>query len=195
MEPDGKEVRASEAMTDLKPEGSRSSFLERIARGVAFLSGLSVLAITLMITFDVLMRYFLNKPQLFVDELASLILILIIFGGSAYTFQKGGHIRVDLLTNRLGRRADRSLRIFTLLLGIVFLGIITQHTLVSSLVAYQLERLSMVMFYPLWIPMLLIPLGTGLMALVMVSALMGEVGTGGTHKGKESGGDSGKGAK
>ncbi len=145
-----------------------------------------------MITFDVLMRYFLNKPQLFVDELSTLILILIIFGGIAHTFQRGGHIRVDLLTTRLGRRANRALRIFTLLLGIIFLGIITQNTLLSSIVAYRLERLSMVMFYPLWIPMLLIPLGTGLMALVMVIKVIAEVKARGKNMGKESGGDSGR---
>ncbi len=179
-------------MTDLKPEGSRSSIWDRIPRWAAFLSGLSVLVITIMITFDVLMRYFLNKPQLFVDELSTLILILIIFGGIAHTFQRGGHIRVDLLTTRLGRRANRALRIFTLLLGIIFLGIITQNTLLSSIVAYRLERLSMVMFYPLWIPMLLIPLGTGLMALVMVIKVIAEVKARGKNMGKESGGDSGR---
>lgn len=162
-------------MRELKPEGPKASLTDRIPRWMAFLSGVSVLVVTLMITYDVLLRYFFNRPQLFVDELATLILILIIFGGIAFTFQRGGHIRVDLLTNRLGRRANRTLRILTLFLGIVFLGIITQNTFVSSLVAYRLERLSMVMFYPLWIPMLLIPIGTGLMAWVMVKALIDEV--------------------
>jgi TRAP-type C4-dicarboxylate transport system permease small subunit len=180
-------------MTDLRPENSRSSILERIPKWAAFLSGLSVLVITIMITFDVLMRYFLNEPQLFVDELASLILILIIFGGIAYTFQRAGHIRVDLITNLLARRANRALRISTLMLGIIFLGIITQNTLLSAIVAYRLDRLSMVMFYPLWIPMLLIPMGTGLMALVMVIALIAEVKAPGKNKGMESSGDSGRG--
>jgi TRAP-type C4-dicarboxylate transport system permease small subunit len=162
-------------MRELKPESPKAPLADRIPRGMAFLSGLSVLVVTLMITYDVLLRYFFNRPQLFVDELSTLILILIIFGGIAFTFQRGGHIRVDLVTNRLGHRANRSLRVLTLFLGIVFLGIITQNTFVSSLVAYRLERLSMVMFYPLWIPMLLIPIGTGLMAWVMIKALIAEV--------------------
>ena len=79
------------------------------------------------------------------------------------------------------------------MLGIIFLGIITQNTLLSAIVAYRLDRLSMVMFYPLWIPMLLIPMGTGLMALVMVIALIAEVKARGKNKGMESSGDSGRG--
>jgi len=157
-----------------KKEPSGPSILSRVSDGAAFLSGLSVLIVTIMITFDVLMRYFLNRPQLFVDELASLILVYIIFGGLAHTFQRDGHIRVDLLTNRLNPRASRYFRFLTLAIGIGLLGIITQNTIVSSIVAYRLGRLSMVMFYPLWIPMLFIPLGVGLMALVMVARLVEE---------------------
>jgi TRAP-type C4-dicarboxylate transport system permease small subunit len=51
----------------------------------------------------------------------------------------------------------------------------------------------MVMFYPLWVPMLLIPIGTGLMALVMVIALIAEVKAPGKNKGMEASGDSGRG--
>jgi TRAP-type C4-dicarboxylate transport system permease small subunit len=79
------------------------------------------------------------------------------------------------------------------MLGIIFLGIITQNTLLSAIVAYRLDRLSMVMFYPLWVPMLLIPIGTGLMALVMVIALIAEVKAPGKNKGMEASGDSGRG--
>jgi TRAP-type C4-dicarboxylate transport system permease small subunit len=132
-----------------------------------------------MITFDVLMRYFLTAPQLFVDELASFLLVLIIFGGLAHTFQRGGHIQVDLLTNKLSPRGRRILRILTLSVGIAFLVVVTWNTLVSSLVAYRLGRLSMVLFLPLWIPMLLIPLGVGLMALVMGVGLSQELRGGG----------------
>lgn len=158
-------------MSTLGPETSHPSLLDRISTAVAFMAGLAVLAVTLMITFDVLMRYFLNKPQLFVDELASFLLVLIIFGGLAHTFQKGGHIQVDLLTNQLSPKARRVFQIGTLFLGMAFLGIITWNTLISSFVAYRLGRTSMVMFYPLWIPMLVIPIGVALMALAMGARL------------------------
>jgi C4-dicarboxylate transporter DctQ subunit len=155
-----------------KREGSRSSILDRVSSGAAFMAGLGVLAITAMVTFDVLMRYFLDQPQLFVDELASFILVGIIFLGTAQTFQKGGHIQIDLLTNRLRPKVRRIFRILTLAMGIFFLIIVTWETVASSIIAYEQERVSAVMIYPLWIPMLLIPIGLVIMMLVMGVSLI-----------------------
>jgi TRAP-type C4-dicarboxylate transport system permease small subunit len=162
-------------MSTPNPQTSSPSFLDKLSDGAAFVAGLAVLAVTLMITFDVLMRYFFNEPQQFADELASFLLILIIFGGLAQTYQRGGHIRVDLLTNQLSPKTGRVLLLCSLFLGIAFLTSISWNTLVSSFVAYRLERTSMVMFYPLWIPMLLIPIGVALMALVMGARLVKEL--------------------
>ncbi len=159
----------------VKPKTSLP-LLDRISGSAGFISGVGVLCLTLMITFDVLMRYFFNEPQLFVDELAGFLLVLIIFFGLAQTFQRGGHIRIDLLTNRLRPAMRRGLRIFTLSVGIVFLGIVTWETVISSVVAHRLERVSAVMLYPLWIPMLLFPIGLALMAIVMGTHLIKELG-------------------
>lgn len=148
--------------------------LDRVSSGAAFIAGLAVLAMTVMVSFDVLMRYFLNQPQLFVDELASFLLVGIIFWGAAQTFQKGGHIRVDLITNRLSPKVRRVLRIITLAIGIIFLAIVACETVASSVIAYRQERVSAVMIYPLWIPMLLIPIGLALMMLVMAVSLIRE---------------------
>ncbi|HEX5815291.1 MAG TPA: TRAP transporter small permease, partial [Methylomirabilota bacterium] len=76
----------------------------RVARSASTLAGLAVLAIVALITYDVAMRYFFNEPQLFVDELASFLEALVIFGGLAYTFRTGGHVRVDLVTTHLPGR-------------------------------------------------------------------------------------------
>ena len=45
----------------------------RIARSASTLAGLAVLAIVVLISLDVLMRFFFNQPQLFVDEVASFL--------------------------------------------------------------------------------------------------------------------------
>jgi len=146
---------------------STPSTMGRLSGTIVFISGLAVLVITLMITVDVLMRFFFNKPQLFVDELSSFLLVGVIFLGTAPTFFKGGHIRVDLVTNRLQPQTQRKLRILTLIIGMGLLGIVTYETLLSSVVAYQLGRVSAVMLYPLWTAMLFIPLGLGFMTFFM----------------------------
>jgi TRAP-type C4-dicarboxylate transport system permease small subunit len=149
--------------------------IDRASRVAALLAGLGVLVITLLITFDVLMRYFLDRPQLFVDEVASFIQVFVIFAGLAYTFRTGGHVRVDLVTSHLRPPVRAWLRVVTLAIGAAFLVLVMWVTAQSTLASYRYGRVSAVMLYPLWIPMSLIPLGLGLMAAAMVVALARQV--------------------
>lgn len=145
--------------------------IARASRAAGLLAGLATLVIVLLISYDVLMRYFFNQPQLFVDELASFLEVLIIFGGLAWTFTSGGHVRIDLVTAHLGGPMRAWLRVVTLLVGVVLLAVVMWVTGQSALTAFRYGRVSAVMLYPLWVPMLIIPAGLGLMALAMLVAL------------------------
>jgi C4-dicarboxylate transporter DctQ subunit len=149
--------------------------MHRVAGGAALLAGFATLVIVLLISYDVTLRYFFNDPQVFVDEVASFLEVLVIFGGVAYTFRTGGHVRVDLLTSHLRRPARVRLRVFTLLLGVIFLTIVVWVTAQSALTAYTYGRVSAVMLYPLWLPMAVIPAGLILMAVAMLAALVRQV--------------------
>ena len=145
------------------------------SRAAALLAGLGVLGMAGLVTFDVLMRYFFDRPQLFVDELASFLLVFVVFAGLAYTFRAGGHVRVDLVTLSLPRPVRAWLRVVTLALGLVFLGAVIWVTALSSVGSYRYGRVSAVMLYPLWVPMLLIPAGLLLMAVAMLVAFVRQV--------------------
>jgi TRAP-type C4-dicarboxylate transport system permease small subunit len=145
--------------------------IARVSRAAGLMGGLAVLAITLLVSLDVLLRSFANRPLLFVDEVASLLQVLVVFGGLAYTFEAGGHVRVDLLTARLRPGLQAGLRLVTLALGLGFVLVVAWVTAQSALTAYRYGRVSAVMLYPLWIPMLIIPAGLLLLAAAMVVAL------------------------
>jgi len=145
--------------------------IARLSWVAALLSGVSTLIIAIFISADVLLRYFLNAPLLFVDEVASFLLVLVIFGGLAYTFLTGAHVRVDLITTHLRPALRAWLRAGGLVVGIAFILVVSWTTLQSALTAYRYGRVSTVMLYPLWAPMLLIPAGLLLMSAVMLGAL------------------------
>jgi TRAP-type C4-dicarboxylate transport system permease small subunit len=135
----------------------------------------ATVAITGLVTFDVLMRYFLGEPQLFVDELASFLQVLVVFWGLAWTFRVGGHVRVDLLTAHLPGPVRAWLRVVTLALGIALLLAMSWVTWLSVGEAWEQGRVSTVMLYPIWLPMALIPTGLLLMALAMLAVLLRQV--------------------
>jgi len=45
-------------------ESHQRTGLERFSEGAIFISGLGILAMSLMVSYDVLMRFFLDDPQL-----------------------------------------------------------------------------------------------------------------------------------
>jgi C4-dicarboxylate transporter DctQ subunit len=149
--------------------------IDRAARAASLLGGLATLAITGLITFDVLMRYLFNEPQLFVDELASFLQVLVVFWGLAYTFETGGHVRVDLVTGHLPRRVRAWLRVLTQAVGITVLVVVMWVTAQSAVTAYRYGRVSTVMLYPIWLPMALIPTGLALMAVATGVAFVRQV--------------------
>jgi TRAP-type C4-dicarboxylate transport system permease small subunit len=145
--------------------------IARASKAASLIGGLAVLLMTGLISFDVLMRYFLGEPQLFVDEVSGFLQVLVIFWGLAHTFRAGGHIRVDLLTTHLPAPVRAWLRVVTLAVGIALLAIVAWVTWESAWTAYRYGRVSTVMLYPLWPAMLLIPTGLALMTLAMACAL------------------------
>jgi TRAP-type C4-dicarboxylate transport system permease small subunit len=155
--------------------GRLAAAVDWASRAGSFLSGLAILVITVMITYGVTMRYFFGRPQPFVDEQVTFLLVVVIFWGLAHTFRSDGHITVDLLTGRLRPGPRTALRVATLFLGLAFLAIVTWETWDTALRAYRFGRVSIVMLYPLWIPQLCIPLGLGVMFFAMLAALIREV--------------------
>ncbi len=167
-----------------RADNSKKMGLERFSERIILITGLLILFIVLIVSYDVLLRYFLNEPQLFVDDLSCFLLVVVTFLGAGPTFYRGGHIRVDLVTSRLKPRTERRLRVVTLIIGIALSAIVIRETMVSTLSAFKTGRVSAVMVYPLWIPMIFVPLGMALMVFFMIVALVKQVKTKG-EKGQE----------
>ena len=149
--------------------------MRRAADVAGLLAGFATLAIVLLVSYDVFMRYFFEQPQLFVDEVASFLQVLLIFAGAAYAFRVGGHVRVDLVTNHVRPAVRAWLRVLTLLLGVVFLAIVIWVTSQSAVTAFRYGRVSAVMLYPLWLPMAFIPAGLALLGVAMGLTLVRQV--------------------
>ena len=89
------------------------------------LGTLVLLALALIGTSDVLATRILDQPIPGVIKLSEAGLVLILFLGLAVATSKRGHIRVDLVVNRLGPRARRFCSAIGYLFTAVFLAVWT----------------------------------------------------------------------
>jgi TRAP-type C4-dicarboxylate transport system permease small subunit len=95
------------------------AIFDGILNGLAFLSALLLAFIMLSICLEVIMRYFLNRPLVWVIEITEYSLLYITFLGTAWLLRREGHVTVDILLVRLNPKTRAALGLFSSIIGIV----------------------------------------------------------------------------
>ncbi|BCJ86402.1 TRAP transporter small permease [Effusibacillus dendaii] len=98
--------------------------MEKLKKGYAvfedYLSG-TLLAVGLaLIFYGVVMRYFMNDPKSWVDEISGYLVVWGTLTGAAVALREGHHIQVDILYDRVPDSVKRIFNIFSNLLGVLF---------------------------------------------------------------------------
>ena len=90
------------------------------ARGLCAAGVVCVVAMMVLTTADVVARYVFNRPTMWADEMASYLLIAIVFLGLAQNLRTDGHIRIDVVTTHVSPHVARILDVFAFAVGILF---------------------------------------------------------------------------
>jgi C4-dicarboxylate transporter, DctQ subunit len=149
-----------------------------IDRIVGMLCTLGVAAAALMllvsfalVAYSVFMRYVLNQPIPWVDELVGYLLVAIVMLAAADALRRGEHIAVDLLTSRLKARNQRRVAAA----GLVAVAVAGLALLLGGWETAQFTKMLGIvstgyLTMPMHLPQMLIPVGG---ALLLVAALGG----------------------
>lgn len=107
-------------------------WLQKVNRVVAFVGMLFLLPMMLLTSTEVLSRAVWNRPIPGAVEMSSYMLAIFILLGIAYTQQVKGHVRVTMLTSRLGEKAEAGLSVFTTLLSLFIVTLLAWQGWVQS---------------------------------------------------------------
>lgn len=80
-------------------------------------------ALGVILVIEVVARYFFNAPTIWVEEVARLLFVWSVFGGTAFLFHDGSHISVTILTDNLGQSGRKALYLFSLVFVMICSGI------------------------------------------------------------------------
>ncbi len=142
------------------------------ALGVA-LAAVALIASMFLIAYSVVMRYFLNTPVTWVDELVGYLLVASVMLAAADALREGEHIAVDIVTERLGDRGKRITALGGLLAVALAAGLLTVEG--ADMVAFSrmVGLLSNgTLAVPMWIPQIAVPVGAALMGATAVVAFV-----------------------
>jgi TRAP-type C4-dicarboxylate transport system permease small subunit len=90
---------------------------DRCLNFLSSLAGVILIFIMLSVCLEVIMRYFFNRPLIWVTEVTECLLLYITFLGTAWLLREDGHVRVDIMLNRLRPRVAAFLGIVNSVIG------------------------------------------------------------------------------
>ncbi len=124
--------------------------MTRLERGCAVVSSITVLIIMVLICFDAVTRKFhVSVPGVY--ELVQYMMVLIIFGGLAYTESTGHNIRMDAVTSRLPKLTQRILDATGLTLCLVISIFIVISSVMGTVNSFSTnEVIGGLVNYPVW---------------------------------------------
>lgn len=146
-----------------------SDFLDRVLKLGAYLSGFLIVGLVLLILTEIFIRSFFDMSTMIADEYSGYFYLASIFLALGYTFSRGAHIRINIITSRLSQKANRK---FDILAGIITLGVLAftlYRTILFTYDSYDLEMLSEnVSETPLYLTQLAMPIGITIFMLAVV---------------------------
>jgi C4-dicarboxylate transporter DctM subunit len=145
-------------------------------KGAGAISGIFILIMGLIVTYEVIMRYVFASPTTWVLEISIYLNIASVFLAGGLTLRDKMHIRVDSLTCRFSNRNQILLQLISLILGLVYCFVLTWKGLELALNSLRLDEVSpTVLHIPAVIPYSCIAVGGALLILEFIVQIMEEI--------------------
>jgi TRAP-type C4-dicarboxylate transport system permease small subunit len=142
--------------------------LYALSAGLAALSLLSIFCV--MMAQVVLREMQMQLPG--ADDITAYLCVATTFFALAATFKRGELIRVGMVLDRLGPGARRVAEALVLALGAVIIAYVAWNTGQDMLFSLEIEEVAQgTVAFPLWVPKLALPIGSGLLLVAILDEL------------------------
>jgi C4-dicarboxylate transporter, DctM subunit len=129
-------------------------------------SSVIIVFMMLLTTVDVCLRYVFNSPLPGVFILCEMLMVGTVYLAAAYVQQQKGHVRVDIVIEKLKGAPRISLELATLILALVAFGLVLWQSAVYAWDAWITDDHTMgLVEYPVWPAKAVLTVGIGLLCL------------------------------
>lgn len=150
------------------------------------LTEITLVALALMIFYEVIARYVFRNPSVYTVELSEYMMIFITFMSAGWVLQQKRHIGMTIIVDKLSTKTRSILTIITSSITMAYCSVIIWKSVRTVLIAFKggYHSASVVNF-PLWIAYIFIPVGIGILFLQYISVIYEEIGALNGSKEKE----------
>lgn len=147
-------------------------FSDKLNIAGGFLSGLSILVIGCIVSYEVFMRYLFNAPTTWVLEISIYLCLACVFLAGGYALREKHHIYVDVITNKLTERNQILFQIVSLTISLIYTAVLTWMGGEMAIHSFIMNEVSpTVINVPVVIPHALVPIGGFMLVVEFVRQL------------------------
>lgn len=155
------------------PQGAVGWLAALIGRLFGAFAALSILVVLVLTAINVAGRYLFTSPVRGAEEITGFLVVAMVMLGAAEAYRRGDHIRIDILTDRLGPSGARWIDLLSHLAVAAFAANLLRtglHTVEFSrgFGAYSPGYLEI----PMWIPQFSLVVGGALLLVMSVLKLI-----------------------
>lgn len=134
-------------------------YIDNLSLWGAYLSALGIISLVILILVEIFIRQFFDMSTLLADEYSGYLYLASIFLGLSYTFKENAHIRINIITSLLNKKANNIIDVIAGTITIAVLIFVFYRTILFTYDSYELEMLSeSVSETPLYLTQLVMPI-------------------------------------
>ena len=154
-----------------------AEIVRRLAVGLVLLGSVGMMLSMLICFADVVGTNFLDWPVPGTLEITESTMVLIVFGALAFTQEKRGHIRVEILHNYMSARWKSLADLVTHFLALVFFVLLAWYSLGELSYSWEIQEATMgTVRFPLYPARTLLTAGAVLLVLQLALDVIGDFG-------------------
>ena len=163
--------------------GTADTMLERCCRDIDKINEWTgrivswlVIPITFIVATEVILRYLFNRPTIWAYDVNTQLLATLSILGGGYVLLHGGHIRMDLLIDRLSRTRRGTIEVVSGLIVVFTVGILLWKTSEQAWFSLQTREIASTFFHPPLYPLrAIIAIGVLLLLLQLIAKLVRDI--------------------
>ena len=140
--------------------GKIDRILDGMIKIFGIIAGVIFASMALIVTYNVVMRYFLSRPPVWAIEITEYAMVYATFLAAAWVLSVDGHVKIDVVTMMLSRRSQRILSVVVSALGVGTCALLGWFAVKSTHDLFAREVIMMKMMpWPKWVMVAPIPVG------------------------------------
>ena len=151
-----------------------NKIIDGVINFFAVIAGILLATMALIVTYNVIMRYFVNRPPVWAIETTEYIMVYATFLAAAWVLKHGGHVKIDIILVMLSKKRQHALSVLVCILGIVACGLLAWYGMKATYSLYSRDVIMMKMMpWPKWVLVAPIPIGILLTFIQFIRKLFG----------------------